>query len=356
MPLKSLLIRLLLAVGLSAVILIVFIIIQGALFFPEHVKTLRTPAQTTIIRLSPISDGTSAVVLLRHQLCVTDDRLSTSVGVWSFDGGGCSFRKLPLNFTPFDAVGVRTGQRLFVSSQEGRLYVVDLNSPAPQLHLLGIHGEGFMPTLECSDDGSIVFAADRRVLAAWRPDPPALLWRRDDLDVNCACFSGQTSRLFCGMSGGNGCVLDGLTGKTLQAFRVHCSYPFAMDISASEARLAALNGDGTLIVSDLATNQPLWRKEFLRPAAEPRFSPDGEFLAAPSEDGKATLLVLSAATGQLHAELTGATSRIAGIAWLENRVVCAWDDSGTITAWNVTSRSLLRQFSVECLATNTGSS
>src|SRR5262245_19726946 len=120
-----------------------------------------------------------------------------------------------------------------------------------------------------------------------------------------------------------------------------------MDVSRGASRLATLNHDGNFVVIDLATHQPLWRRKFPLPAAGPRFSPDGELVLAPSENRQPALLVLSAATGQKQAELSGARAEIAGIAVAENGVVYAWDHYGTITAWNVASGALLRQLSVE---------
>jgi len=353
---KSLLIRLSLAIGLSAAVLAVFIVLQGTLLFPEYVETLRNPTKATVLRLSPSSDGQTTVVLLWHAPRVGLDAVTSTVGVWSVADSGCSFRKLPFAYSPFNAVAARSGRHVFASSKDGRVYALDLASPTSLPRLLGIHNERFLHTLECSHDGSIVIGTDGRILCAWRPIPPGRLWRRDDLDVTCAFFYGQRSRLFCGLTQGDVCELDGLTGATLRTFPSHCSCPLSLDFSADGTRLAALDHNGELVVGDLATNQPLWRRRFRPPVAGPRFSPDGELVIAPLESRRAALLVLSAATGQQLAELTGAKAQVAGIEVSENGVVYAWSFfSGTVTAWNIASGSLVGELSVECLPASVGS-
>gem|GEM_PF-6976980 len=337
---------------MSACALAALIAVQGALFFSQHIEESRNPVQTTVHRLSLSADGRQAGVLLLHVPRTALHAPSNTVGVWDIADSGCSVRKCPLDSSPFNAVLSRTGRRLFASSNDGQLSVCDLPSPASRPRLLGTHDEGFMHTLECTYDGSIVVATNRRILGAWSPDTSECLWRRNDLDLLCACFWGKTNRLFCGLSGGAGCELNGLTGDTLRTFPTHCDLVVSIDVSADGSLLAALNHDGALVVADLATNQPLWRRKFPPPAAKPRFSPDGQLVLTPADSRKPSLLVLTAATGEQRCELKGAKAEIAGIAVSENGVVYAWDTSGAITSWNLSSGALLRQIGVECLLAN----
>jgi WD40 repeat protein len=355
MTLISALIRLPLAVALSCVVLAAFILVQGLLLFPEHVDQLRNPSRTSIHRFMPLAGGNSALVLLRHHRHATLDHPRSAVGVLSVSDRGCFLRELPLDFAPFSACGARTGSWLFASSSEGRLYSFDLKSRVPTPRLLGSHGEGGVHDMECTADGSLVIASNRRIITAWRPDESGCLWRRDDLDIICACFLGQTSRLFCGVVNGGVHELDGCTGATVRTFPTS-GLPVSMDISPNGKLLAILNHDGVLLVIDLKSGLPLWRKKLPSPAAGPRFSPDSHFLISPSERRGPTVQVLAATTGESVAELMGAKAEIAGIACSENGSVCAWDVSGTITAWSLSSRSLLRQFHVACLPPHVRSS
>ncbi len=60
--------------------------------------------------------------------------------------------------------------------------------------------------------------------------------------------------------------------------------------------------------------------------------------------GPLTVHVLPTTTGELLAELRGAKAQIAGIEVTASGIVYAWDISGTLTAWDLATRKLLRQF------------
>lgn len=356
MPSKSFFIRLLLAVGLSAVAVAVSIVLQGPLLFPEHLENLRNPLETTIHRFCPVNDGTNAVVLLKHNSCVSLDAPATTLGIWNFSHGNCSLRKISTDFVTFNAVGARSGRYLFASSNEGRLYAFDRNFQVPVPRILGTHDEKFALDLACTYDGSIIIAASPCCISAWRTDVPGRLWQRHDIFVTSYCFYAQTNRLFCGVVERDGYEIDGLTGQTLRTFPTYCSIPVSIDVSPDGARLAVLNHDNAFFLIDLETQRPLWSKKFPTSAPGARFSPDGKRLITRSENDKPTLLVLSVETGQQLTELAGARAQIVGIAWTENDVVFAWDTSGTISTWNASSGSILRQCNTECLPTNPTSS
>jgi hypothetical protein len=56
--------------------------------------------------------------------------------------------------------------------------------------------------------------------------------------------------------------------------------------------------------------------------------------------------VLSTATGELLAELRGAEAEIVGIEVTTSGIVYAWDASGTLTAWDLATRTLFRQYNL----------
>ena len=91
------------------------------------------------------------------------------------------------------------------------------------------------------------------------------------------------------------------------------------------------------------------------PGAGPRFWPEGEWVLIPSPTRGPGGHVLSAATGERIRVLAGAREETAGIEITQRGIAYAWDSLGTVTAWDVASGSLLRQFSLTCSPENMGS-
>jgi hypothetical protein len=202
--------------------------------------------------------------------------------------------------------------------------------------------------MECTADASIVVVGNAARTSAWRRETGECLWQRADIEIISAHFHAPTNRLFCGLVGGRGVELDARSGATLDVFETHCSGSISLDVSVDGQRLAVLSHQGQCVVSDLETKQPLWAREIPAPGCDPRFSPDGNSVLMPPQRREPCVHVLSAATGELLRELRGASGEIAGIEVTSGGIVYAWDIFGGVTAWDLASGALVRQFSVTC--------
>jgi len=171
------------------------------------------------------------------------------------------------------------------------------------------------------------------------------LWQRSDISVVGAHFD-PTSRLFCGLVDGPCVELDRQTGATLQTFGARREAALALDVSPDGKYLATLGFHGQYAVTDLETGQELWSKHFALTGAGPRFSPDGRCVLTTAPARAPEVHVLSTATGELLAEMRGAKAQIAGIEVTDIGIVYAWDVSGTLTAWDLATRTIVRQFNL----------
>jgi outer membrane protein assembly factor BamB len=199
--------------------------------------------------------------------------------------------------------------------------------------------------MECTRDGSMVIAGDGGCISAWAVEAATCLWQRSDIRV-CGAHFDETSRLFCGLSEGPSVELHRQNGATLRTFGALREATLALDVSADGRYLATLGFHGQYVVTDLETGYELWSKSLPQTRVGPRFSPDGKCVLTAAPARAAEVHVLSTATGELLAELRGAEAEIVGIEVTTSGIVYAWDASGTLTAWDLATRTLFRQYNL----------
>ena len=228
---NAILCRLLLAAGASLFAVGAAIILQGAFFMPTHVGSIHSPVQMNVHRLSLAGNGRYVVARLVHYSHAAWHGLKQTLHLGELGDENHLPRMLNLDFVPWMAVGARRANLLFVGSQQGDVYWLDLSSPAARPRLLGTLADGCPTVMECTADGSIVIVGNTAHTSAWRRLTGQCLWQRSDLDIISAHSHNPTNRLFCGLVGGHGVELDPQTGATMDVFDTHCSGPFALDVS-----------------------------------------------------------------------------------------------------------------------------
>ena len=340
------------AIAVSVCVLAAAIAIQGVILFPRQLRALRDPPTVVIHRFFPLEQSGSAVLHVLHGSDFDSDKPLRGICKVEFNSDGPKARPIPVGFNPWTATASSNG-RIFATSADGKIYSLDVSSPLPSPRLLGTHPLGLIGVLQCSHDGSVAIAANHQFTTVWRYDQPTPLWQRADLNIMSVRFH-SSSRAFCGLSSGEIVAIDPCSGETTQSYHPHCGIPLSLDISQDGKQLAVIGDHGCCVVMDLETGQPLWKKRFPEPTVGPKFSPTGEILLAPRE--ARAVHVLSAATGELVTGLDGANAEITGLAVSEHGIAYAWDSSGVVTAWRLTSRSFLHQRCIECLPAKSPSS
>jgi outer membrane protein assembly factor BamB len=345
---QTLICRLALAVGLSVVVLVVAVVIQATLLFPEHIQALRDPFEASVRQFVLTAEKERAIALLRHSPKVLPNQPEFTLHRYELAENSYPSHRIDVGFAPWIVAGAGAGERIFVGSREGDIYCFDPRGPATRPRLLGRHPEGSPLILECTHDGSTVIAGDLGCISAWDGETATCLWQRSDIRVAGAHFHVTTSRLYCGLVEGPCVELDRRTGTTLRTFGAHGGSAISLDVSADGKYLATLGFHGQIVVIDLEMGTELWSRRFPMPTAAPRFTPDGKCLLTAAPGRAPALNVLSAATGELLAELQGAKQEQAGIEVTTSGLVYAWDKTGTLTVWDLTTRTLLRQTVIPC--------
>jgi hypothetical protein len=346
MQTQPLLRRLAFASALSIAALTAAVVIQATLLFPEHFQTLRDPDEARIRRLSLVADGKRAIALLSHTPRVLLHEPQFKLHSCERAENGPFSRGINLGFAPWIVTGARGSELVIVGSLAGDLYSFDPTSTAPQPRIFGKDVEGFSMVLECNRDGSLVVAANIGHISAWNSKAATRLWHRSDIDVVGAHFHATTDRLFCGLVNGPCVELDCHTGATLQTIGAHREAALSLDVSADGAYLATLGSHGRYVVTELATGNELWSKRFPMTGAGPRFSPDGQCVLTAASARAPAVHIFSTTSGEFLAELRGAQAEISGIEVTPGGTVYAWDTTGTLTAWDLATRAMLRQSSV----------
>ena len=344
MGISLLLRRLAWAWGLSIVALAAAVVIQAGFLFPQDFQMLSAPHETSIRQFRLMADGKRAIVLLRHSPRALLHEPQFDLHWCELEENHRLMHKIDVGFTPWGAACARGTQQVFVGTREGGLYCFDRIAPASPSRFLGRHVECEPLLLECTPDGSLVIMGDSGCISAWSTPTATCLWQRADINVVGAHFHSATSRLYCGLSSGRCVELSRDTGATLRTIAEHREATLSLDVSADGQYLATLGFHGLYAVTDLASGRESWSKRLPMQGAQPRFSPDGRCVLTPAPAREAAVLVLSTTTGELLAELRGAKAQIAGIQVTTSAIVYAWDHSGTLTAWDLATCKLLRQF------------
>jgi outer membrane protein assembly factor BamB len=343
---QSLIYRLALALGLSIVALISAVVIQATLLFPEHVRTLQDPTETSIRRIALVADGKRAIALLKHWPRVPMRRSQRTILLCDLVENSHSFQSIDFDFEPWNIVSARGADRLFVASLAGDLYCLDPTAAALQPRQLGRHVDDSPTIMECTHDGSIVLVGDVGCISAWSSDTATCLWRRSDIRITGAHFDATTSRLICGRFEGPCVELDRRTGATLRRIGAPRGGALSLEVSADGRYLATLGFDGQYAVTDLETERALWLKPLPIRGIRPRFSPDGKCVLTIAPAPATDVHALATTTGELLAELRGAKAEIAGIEVSASGIVYAWDKSATLTAWDLETSELLWQYNL----------
>jgi len=274
------------------------------------------------------------------------DHIRCSAALFSTVGSPTPLRLPMQGLTPWRTTGTSHGPFGFFSTTAGDLYSLDLAARSGPVRL-GQHQDKFPYVLECTDDGALLVAAGIGGISCWDRAAARCLWRRNDVGLHSGTFVPGTQRFFAALETGPILELDASSGSTLRELPNHCGSFVELDIAADGQRLAAINPFGACVVSELATGERLWSKKFPSLGITPRFSPDGRILVAPDQQRRTRVSILSAASGDWLGELTGAHAVIVGVAVTPQGAVYAWDVSGTVSVWDLASRSLLFQFHPE---------
>lgn len=338
--------RFVLALALSTVALTVAVVIQGAFVFPQHFRTLGDPVQTDILQFSLVADGQQSIALLRHSSRTLPHELRCTLQLCELAERKFSSRSIDLDFMPWAVASARGAEQVFIGSTDGSLWCFGLAAPALQPRLLGIHPTGIASVVACTHDGSMLFAANLEGSSAWSRERATCHWQRSDIAVVGAHFHGPTSRLFCGLNTGPCVELDRFTGEIVRTCDSRSEGAISLDVSSDGRYLATLRFHGLCVVTDLEGGRELWSKQFPYPGVGPRFSPDGQFVLTAAAARTGVLNVLAAKTGEPLTELHGAKAEIAGIEVMASGIVYAWDKAGTLTAWELATRTLLRQYNI----------
>jgi hypothetical protein len=293
--------------------------------------------------VSICDDGRTALMLVREPGEMDKDSVRYSMACFSTITSPTPLRLPTQGLTVWRTTGASRGPLGFVATTAGDLYSLDLAARSAPVRL-GRHQEKLPYVLECTDDGALLLAAGEDSISCWDRAAARCLWKRNDTRLCSGKFVPGTQRLFAALETGPIVELGACSGRTLREHHNHRGPFFGLDIAADGQRLAAIDFEGACVVSALATGAPLWSRKFPAPGATPRFSPDGSILVAADQQRRPRVLLLSAASGDLLGELTGAQAEIVGLTVTRLGAIYAWDLSGTVTVWDLVSRSLRFQF------------
>jgi hypothetical protein len=296
--------------------------------------------------LSICNDGRAALMLVREPGVMNKDEIHYSVALFSTIGNPTRLRLPTRGLTPWRTTSANHGPFGFLATTAGDLYALDLAARSVPVQL-GQHQEEFPDVLECTDDGALLVAAGCDGISCWDRAAARCLWRRSDIGLHGGKFVPGTARFVAALSTGPILELSACSGSTLRKLPNHCGSIVRLDIAPDSRRLAAIDLDGICTVSALDTGEPLWSRRFPVYPVTPRFSPDGSILVTANQQRLPRVSLLSAASGNLLDELTGAQAEIVGLAVTPQGAVYAWDLSGTITVWDLASCTLLFQFHPE---------
>lgn len=329
-----------LAFCLSIGMLLAAVGIHSTLLFPAHFQNACLPDQPQIIQFSAMADGQPPIGILRVWPRTLLHEPQFILQKWQAVGRTLSSQRIDVGVSPRVMACAPDANRVFVSSNSGELYFFELTGVTPRPQFL-TRCDGFRSLLTCTHDGSLLIAGSHHGLIAWDPETTTRLWQRSDIEVSAAHLSGN--RLFCGLDAGPCLELDQLTGATLRTVDTRKERIISLTVSADAKYLATQRYHGLCTVADVQVGEELWSKRIPEPGVAPRFSPDGQavLIAAPAR--APVVHVVSAATGHLLAELHGAKAEIAGIDVTNDGIVYAWDTSGTLSVWDLTTRQLLHQ-------------
>jgi hypothetical protein len=344
MRIPLLLRRLAWAWGLSIMALAAAVAIQAGLLFPQDFQMLHEPHETSIRQFRLTADGKRAMVLLRHLPRVLLHEPRLDLHECELEENHRLIHDIDFGFIPWSMACARGTQQVFVGSRDGGLYCFDRISPTSRPRFLGRHVEGAPYLLECTPSGSRVIMGDTGCISAWSTATATCLWHRADINVVSAHFHSATGRLYCELNSGRCVELDWDTGATLCTIAEHREAAQSLDVSTDGRYLATLGFHGLYAVTDLESGREAWSMRLPMQGVGPRFSPDGRCVLTPAPAREAAVLVLSTTTGELLAELRGAKAQIAGIEVTTSGIVYAWDHSETLTAWDLATHKLLRQF------------
>jgi hypothetical protein len=330
--------------ALAAAALVAALLSQGLLLFRNPLTNLVEAEPAQIRCLAITDDGRRPLVLVR-ELSGFPRALSRYALYCSFERAAVPLPVPLRGLAPFCIAAAPCARFAFFSTSQGALYSFDASADAPQPIYLGKHQESFPTLVACSDDGQILIAANLGSVSGWDRAGPRCLWRRDDIGLHCGAFLPGTHRFMCSGPTGRIVELDSRCGVAVGDIPSHCFNPvIGLDFSADGCQMAAIDGEGTCVVSLLPASQPLWSKQFAPPPVTPRFTPDGRLLVAADPHRLPRVVLLSATSGDLLGELIGAAAEIAGVAVTRQGIVYAWDWSGAVTAWDLSSRAMLFQF------------
>jgi len=334
------------ALALSTAALVALLILQALLLFRGHIASLGDIAPPGIEYLSICDDGRHALLLIREPMTEYRDRIRHTLAPFSTMPPPAPLSLPTAGLAPWRITGARQAPFAFVASKSGDLYSFDLRgNPAPPIHF-GRHPLPYLKDLACTDDASLVVAANISI-SCWDRATARCLWSRDDCEIIRGMFVPCTHRFFAALTTGQIAELDAHSGVTLREFPSHSACTTYLDISLDSQRLVAANPLGDCVVSVLAANEPLWSRQFPSNSFAPRFSPDGRILVAADVQRRPRVTLLCADSGDVLGELTGARAMILGLTISPHGAVYAWDVTGTVSVWDLASRALLFQFRPE---------
>jgi hypothetical protein len=336
------------AFALSAFALTTTVALHGLLLFSQPGEKLRF-SPTIVIRQFSVSDECNkAAVLYCVQPTSSRNSIYGVAGIYDLSTTPHLLQRLKLPKLPWNMTSAARGHRGAISTECGDLYALNLCEISLPPRLLGKHHAGYVPVLECATDGSLILIGDVDSISAWDPACDKCLWRRDDLKVQCGCFLADTTRFFCGLHSGEILELDALTGATNRTISSHCLRAVSLEVSRDGERIVATDFYYGSVVVDLKNDKKLWSRPFSVSGSVPRFSPDSRTLLASCPCKRSRVVIYSAATGDEVGELVGPKGELHGLTVTRNGTVFGWDRTGTITAWNLASRSILYQLHPPC--------
>jgi hypothetical protein len=335
-----------LALAWSGAALAIALVLQALFLFRGPLALDRNTVPARVDSLAICDGGRHALVLIREPMVEPGDRIRYRTALFSTLAFPQPLTLPSAGFAPFCITGARSAAIGFVASTRGDLYALDLAVGCTPI-LLGRHQQPLPRLLECTDDGSLLLAACVTHVSCWDRATARCLWKRDDCELISGMFVPGTHRLFAVQPTNQIVELDAQSGTILREFPCHCWGTVHLEISPDGEHFAATTANGTCVVSRLPVNEVLWSRQFTKPPVTPRFSADGQFLVALDEQHRPHLALLSSTSGQLLGELTLARAEIAGLAVSPQGAVYAWDFSGTVWVWDLSTRALLFQFRPE---------
>jgi hypothetical protein len=335
-----------LAFALSTSALFVALALQAILLVRNPLARAVNGNPTGFCCLSICDNGHTVLVLTRETGVLDRDGVRYSVAPFSTIDSPTPLHLPTPILNPRCIAGASRGPFGFVATTAGDLFSLDLAARTAPVRI-GRHQEEYPNVLECTADGSLVVAGGPGGTSCWDRAAARCLWSRSDIGLHGGAFVPGAKRFFAALETGPILELDSRSGLTIRELPNHCGSIVRLDIAPDSRRLAAIDLDGACVVSVLETSEPLWSRRLPVPAVTPRFSPDGSILVAPDQQRRPLVSLLSAASGDLLGELTGAQAKIVGLAVTPQGAVYAWDLSGTVSVWDLASRSLLFQFHPE---------